>query len=42
MKNIISISGFGWSGSTAARDLLREYSEITHIQTKKTFLKNIA
>jgi len=30
MKNIISISGFGWSGSTAARDLLREYSDITH------------
>jgi|TARA_B110000908_G_C10265379_1_gene463336 hypothetical protein len=39
MKNIISISGFGWSGSTAARDLLREYSEITHFTDKKNFFK---
>lgn len=28
MNNIVSVSGFGWSGSGAVFDLLREYSDI--------------
>jgi hypothetical protein len=39
MNNIISISGFGWSGSTAARDLIKEYSNISHFSDENNSFK---
>lgn len=34
MNNIVSVSGFGWSGSGAVIDLLREYSDVDILDSK--------
>ena len=41
LDSVVSISGYGWSGSTALRDFLREYDSIYHVTDKssKRFLE---
>lgn len=41
LDSVISISGFGWSGSTAVRDFLKEYESIHHVthESSKRFIE---